>query len=154
MKSRLFKEIQEARDAGFRIIEECHHQDHVAAIVVAIAFLGHVRIDFAKDHPFKPPTIWINGRNFHETFAFQSVRLNRRYADLFGGECLCCDLFFMGRNWSPGIRLVPILRAIQEMRDKKHHVLYESSVETILAKNNLPEHLPIMEFISGCHRIT
>lgn len=146
---RLQLEIQEARNAGFDIQEEIlHPSSHdVLSIVVHMNFIGRVTVRFSVEHPFKPPKITINGRCMHEAMMFRDSRLNNRYSDISGGECICCDMKFMGSKWAPSLKLRFVLESIRDMQEKRHYVRYEKAVHSIHDKFNIPDELPIMEYV-------
>ena len=154
IQRRISNEVQGARDAGFNIQEQYHPSTNdIIAIIVKMNFIGLVTIRFAPDHPFKPPRININGQSLHEAMMFKSHSSNKRYSELMGGECLCCDLEFMGSKWSPSIVLSSILISLRDMQDRRHYVRYEKIVDAIQETRGIPEDLPIiMEYVGKIHR--
>jgi len=144
---RLEKEVLEAKDKFKveKIMEE--DQNRIVGVKATIPFLGQTILSFAPDHPFRPPRISVNGGRLHDALGKLTLQQYHRYSELFGGECPCCDLPFANKNWAPSMTIFYILSSIQEMVHRRHRVIYENTVNRILSHYNLPEHLPILEFI-------
>ena len=146
IRARMEKEILNV-EGRWKIEKIMDEEGHLTGVEANVPFLGQVHLSFAPDHPFRPPRICVKGQRLHDALGEMTSQQYRRYSELFGGDCPCCDLSFMNKNWSPAITLLNILSRIQEMIHRRHHVIYEDCVNEILARYNLPEHLPILDFI-------
>jgi len=145
LRDRIQKEILEARTRFH--VETILENGDIVGIRATIPFLGRTRMLFAPDHPFRPPRIVVNDRPFHDALGKMSRHQYQRYSEIFGGDCVCCDLSFQNKDWSPAITILFVLLRLQSMMHRRHRVLYEDVVEEILFRNHLPDHVPILEFI-------
>lgn len=154
---RLVKEIQSARDTGYQLSDVENKEistltyPHTAAVIEArIEYLGKVKIILSPDHPFRPPKILTNNdQTLHDRLGqLSSKRFQTRYESLFKGECLYCDnKKILGKNWSPVVSILDILRHIEKMVHIRHTIFYHGVVWSVQEKHGIPEHIPIMSFV-------
>jgi ubiquitin-protein ligase len=154
---RIRKEINIARDAGYQVsdLEEkelpgVSYPTTAMVLQARIKYLGKVLIVLSTDYPFRPPKILANNnQTLHDRLGrLSSKRFQTRYETLFQGECLYCDhKKILGKEWSPMISVLDILRHIEKMVHIRHTIFYNDVVWAIQEKHDLPEDIPIMSFV-------
>jgi hypothetical protein len=154
---RIQKEINIARDVGYQVndLEEkelpgVSYPTTAMVLQARIEYLGKVLIVLSTDYPFRPPKILTNNnQTLHDRLGrLSSKRFQTRYESLFKGECLYCDnKKILGKNWSPVISILDILRHIEKMVHIRHTIFYHDVVWSVQEKHGIPDHIPIMSFV-------
>jgi ubiquitin-protein ligase len=87
-----------------------------------------------NNYPFKPPKLLINNINYKK-FCMRSSNL---YYDLFykisGIRCMCCYNLLAYDKWSPGNKLVDVIKEINTFRQYKKNLIYKIMVDKIKNK--------------------
>ena len=63
----------------------------------------NLNIEFHRDHPFRPPRMFITTKIFHPNLNYGS------------GQICCCALDFLQNSWSPDFSISRILKAFQQL---------------------------------------
>ena len=62
-----------------------------------------LKIEYSKDHPFRPPKLFTTTKIFHPNLNYES------------GRVCCCALDFLKDCWSPDYTIIKILESFQNL---------------------------------------
>ena len=102
-------------------INENYHILNPTKIEICIFNIGYVNnlvflFKISSEYPFKPPKIYLNGKNF-KGYLPSGTLFRDDLKKILGSNCLCCNSITC--NWGPTLNIINIVDEIREFLNIK-----------------------------------
>jgi ubiquitin-protein ligase len=102
-------------------INENYHILNPTKIEICIFNIGYVNnlvflFKISSEYPFKPPEIYLNGKNF-KGYLPSGTLFRDDLKKILGSNCLCCNSITC--NWGPTLNIINIVDEIREFLNIK-----------------------------------
>ena len=110
--------------------------DNNVEIEVCVFKIGYIYNTFFKfnilfDYPFKPPQIYLNGKNVKK-YLVSTKLFQNEFKNQLGTDCFCCKSITCINNWSPTYNIVNIIDEIV-----KYFKLKLKIIQCFILKKNI-----------------
>lgn len=129
-----------------RIKRECKEMENKCdECIVEYTDIGDILVSFKRkkyiyrfnlsiNYPFIAPRLTINGLNQNELFDLKTNRFRHILKYITGMDCLCCNTYLCGNNWSPGVTLERVIYQIEEYKTIKYKIFIKLILDKIKNK--------------------
>jgi hypothetical protein len=149
MFNRISKEIQDLYD----VYDDIHikYSKHESTHKITIYEDKNVyQFELNSGYPFRnPKSIHVNNRLYEKTIKLNIPSFIPYLNYYTGHNCLCCRSITSKHNWGPANTVYQIMKEIKKNMKIKETIVMQMILEKIKEKNNIPEHVYLIEEYLG-----
>jgi len=132
IKRRIERECQKIRDNYDEIIVE--YTDRGDVLVSFKKTFNKYIFNIPRDYPFRAPKLNINTIDQHTFFNLKTNRFKTVLKYVSGLDCLCCNSYLCGDNWTPSVTMEHVIKQIEDYKTFKYWIFIKLILDKIKDK--------------------